>query len=83
LEAVRSGPSAINRQPWRFAVDGSKIHVYKTASDFASGIDIGIAIGNIEVLAIEERHPPAFSVESPAPPAYLGGTYVCSVSFRD
>jgi hypothetical protein len=83
LQAVRSGPSAINRQPWRFAVEGANIHVYKTKKDAMSHVDIGIAIGNIEVLAVENRHPPGFSVVSPAPPAYLGGTYVCTVSFRD
>jgi hypothetical protein len=83
LQAIRFGPSGVNRQPWRFAVDGSRIHVYKTKKDFASGIDIGIAIGNIEVLALENSHSPVFSVATPAPPAFLGGTYVCTVSFRD
>jgi nitroreductase len=83
FEALRSGPSAINGQPWRFAVEGSKIHVYSKKRLAAAAVDIGIAIGNIEVWAIENNHPPAFSVVSPAPPDRLGGSYVCSVSFRD
>jgi hypothetical protein len=56
LQAVRSGPSGINRQPWRFAVAGSLIHVYKVTKDAMSALDIGIAIGNIEVLAVENNH---------------------------
>jgi hypothetical protein len=83
LQAIRSGPSAINRQPWRFAVAGSLVHVYKASKSAVSALDIGIAIGNIQVLTIENNHLPGFSVVSPAPQAYLGGTYVCSVSFRD
>jgi hypothetical protein len=83
LQALRSSPSAVNRQPWKFAVDGARMHVFKTASDYAAGVDVGIALGNIQVLAIENGHQPAFVVVSPTPPAFIGGTYVCSVTFRD
>jgi hypothetical protein len=83
LQAIRWGPSAINRQPWTFSVEGSTIRVFKTSRDFASGIDIGIAIGNIEVLALENKHVPVFPVLAPAPAPALGGKYVCTVSFRN
>jgi nitroreductase len=83
LHAVQSSPSAINRQPWKFTVDEKTIHVFKTSNDGIASIDIGIAIGSIVALAVEDNHRPVFSVGSPAPPAVLGGTYVCSLTFRD
>jgi nitroreductase len=82
LQAVRSGPSAVNCEPWKFAVDGANIHLYRIPKQFASEIDMGIAIGNIMILALESNHQPGVSILSPAPPAYLGGTYVGSVSYK-
>ena len=52
LEMVRLAPSAVNRQPWRLVVDGSRVHFYMqkgkvrlTDSDWdLQKIDLGIAM---------------------------------------
>jgi hypothetical protein len=48
-----------------------------------AAIDAGIALGSIEVLAIDSGHAPKFSSSSNAPATVLGGSYVVSCSFRD
>ncbi len=61
LEMVRLSPSAVNKQPWRIAVDGNKVHFYekrsggyvdKTGWDVQK-IDIGIAMYHF-VCGLEE-----------------------------
>lgn len=61
LEAVRLAPSAVNKQPWRVVLDGSKAHFYeKRSKGFVSGdgwdlqkIDVGIALCHFELSAKE------------------------------
>lgn len=60
LEAARVSPSAVNRQPWRFAVEDKSI---KVSVDSARGIadisklskrlDAGIAMAHIEIAALK------------------------------
>lgn len=82
FEALRSGPSARNLQPWRFLVDGRDIHVFCAKENKYAMIDIGIAVANTMLLAREMNHEPRLTIKSGITPA-LGGSYVCSCSFRD
>ncbi len=54
LEAARLAPSAVNRQPWGFDVDGSGIVFVRTSSpefNVSKRLDCGIAMLHIEVAA--------------------------------
>ena len=55
LEAARLAPSAVNRQPWGFDVDGSGITVFVRTSgpefNVSKRLDCGIAMLHIEVAA--------------------------------
>ncbi len=55
LEAARLAPSAVNRQPWGFNVDGSSIIVFVRTSgpefNVSKRLDCGIAMLHIEVAA--------------------------------
>ncbi len=56
LEAARLAPSAVNRQPWGFDVDGSSITVFVRTSgpefNVSKRLDCGIAMLHIEVAAL-------------------------------
>jgi hypothetical protein len=78
--ALRSSPSGLNLQPWRFGVDGKTLHVY-SAGRF-SDIDLGIVIGSAAALAREANHEPQFAVTRSAPTALLGGKYCVTVSIE-
>lgn len=82
LAALRSGPSAINAQPWRFVVDGKNIHLFNAKGNLMSMFDIGIAIANMQMLAIDMNHKPKISFQNGVA-APLGGKYLCSCSIRD
>jgi nitroreductase len=55
VEAARRAPSAVNRQPWRFAVESQAITVSSGGGGIEAGIsrrlDCGIAMLNLEVAA--------------------------------
>jgi nitroreductase len=57
LEAARLAPSAVNRQPWGFDVDGSGITVFVRTSgpefNVSKRLDCGIAMLHIEVAALQ------------------------------
>lgn len=73
LEMVRLSPSAVNKQPWRMAVQENKVHFYEKQSKgyvTADGwdlqkIDMGIALCHFETAAQEEGLRPVFSIEDP------------------
>lgn len=56
LEAARLAPSAVNRQPWGFEIDGSGITVFVRTSgpefNVSKRLDCGIAMLHIEVAAL-------------------------------
>jgi len=62
LEAARLAPSSFNTQPWRFSVDGNKIHVLRVKLGFIKSkffsslnkIDMGIALAYI-IIAIKSK----------------------------
>ena len=86
LEAVRLAPSAVNKQPWRAAVCGEKVHFYeKRSRGYVSDngwdiqkIDMGIALCHFELAAKECGVDAAFELGDPALPVPEGMTYVAS-----
>ena len=88
LEAVRLGPSAVNKQPWRAVICGDRVHFYETRGKVRVNvdwdiqrIDIGIAMCHF-ALAAEECHIPiSFLLEDPglAVPANTVYIATCAV----
>jgi nitroreductase len=76
--ALRSGPSAMNRQTWRFVFIGNLIHLYNAGSNESSNFDMGIALANIFLLAQEEGKSVAFTAIEDPPQSPIGGKYVIS-----
>jgi len=56
VEAARLAPSAVNRQPWRFAIQGDSIVVGadsdKDAGRISKRLDCGIAMLRLELGAL-------------------------------
>ena len=80
-EALRSGPSAINKQPWRFVFseDNTEIHLFDSSNNDYSQFDMGIALMNIYLLVKNSGHEPQFTVKDPPPqPFSSGDVYVIS-----
>ena len=72
LEAVRLGPSAVNKQPWRVVVCGDTVHFYeKHNKGYGEGgwdiqkIDLGIALAHFELAAKEGGLSPALTIADP------------------
>lgn len=74
LEAVRVGPSAVNKQPWRAVVCEGKVHFYEkhTGNRFVSAdswdlqkVDMGIALCHFEVAAKELGMALSFEINNP------------------
>ncbi|MBR0575998.1 hypothetical protein KCG48_06545 [Proteiniclasticum sp. BAD-10] len=63
FEAVRLAPSSFNTQPWRFSVDGNKVHVARVKLGFVKNklfsslnkIDMGIALAYL-LIAIKAKN---------------------------
>jgi len=81
ISALRSGPSAVNQQPWRFVFEGPLIHVYCGTAKYNTTFDIGIALANIALLT-ERTNQPSFTLRENAPQSPIGGTYVCTFSME-
>ena len=80
FKALQSGPSALNKQPWRFVVDGPAVHVFDAGGDGYSCFDVGIAAANLNLLGGLQGHG-EITVRDPAPaPSPLKGTYVCTAT---
>lgn len=63
LDAVRLAPSAMNRQPWRFAFNGNgSVDVYADPADSFMALDTGIALCHFLLFA------PGYRVEPPRHP---------------
>ena len=85
LEAVRLGPSAVNKQPWRVLRQGEKNHFYRKQSrGFGAGeagdmqrIDLGIALSHFALVSEAKGLRLRFSREDPGLPcpddlSYIG-----------
>jgi nitroreductase len=85
LEAVRLGPSAINKQPWRIVVvdrDGepSILHVFLALENAVHLLDIGIALAEIALTVSAAGKTVQFTVpDEKPPPSPLGGRFIISV----
>jgi len=88
LEAVRTAPSGLNKQPWYFIVEDSSIHVYYKKS--VGGImgwlydlmdlDVGIALCHLAVATAHEGKPFNFNPNrGDAPTAPKGFIYLGTV----
>ncbi|OHT16543.1 hypothetical protein TRFO_13134 [Tritrichomonas foetus] len=83
FECVRSGPSAVNHQTWRFVVNENSIDLFNGKGDAYSIFDMGIAIANLEMICKEIKGKADIIIKEEAPePSPLGGTYVATVSFE-
>ncbi len=86
LEAVRIGPSASNKQPWRVVVDESAAHLYlQPTPGYGSflnfeiqRIDMGIAMCHMELVAREVGLAGSWERVDEHPEAPEGGRYVVS-----
>jgi nitroreductase len=84
LEAVRLGPSALNRQPWRIIVvdndtGPSILHVFLAVEAQMHLLDIGIALGEIALTVSATGKIVQFRVSDDKPvPSPLGGRFIIS-----
>ncbi|OHS98147.1 hypothetical protein TRFO_35482 [Tritrichomonas foetus] len=83
LEAVQSGPSAMNIQAWRLAITGDIAHLYKGSDHAACAFDIGIAIAAMKLLLGAHGHETKITQEEEHP-AYPEGTaeYICTLTLK-
>ncbi len=86
LEMVRRAPSAVNRQPWRVVLDGTRAHFYERRTKGYVGkdgwdlqkIDMGIALCHL-ALGLEEKSRPArLVIEDPGIPMPADTLYIAS-----
>lgn len=86
--ALRSAPSEKNRQPWRFVIEGSTIHLFDTEK--GKNCHMGVALANIYLIAKQNGIEPKFDCICP-PPNFGAGSgstpfiptrYVCSCRFK-
>ena len=89
LEAIRLGPSAVNKQPWRVVVTPGAAHFYlRHAPGFGGGaagnmqkVDLGIALCHFALAAREQGLALTFSTEPPALPAPEHTEYIATWRF--
>lgn len=75
--ALRSGPSALNYQSWRFVIDGGNFHLFQNSPSNNNAPDVGIAAANMELLLRDKGYKLKILEEAPAP-SPLGGEYKIS-----
>lgn len=88
LEAARLAPSSFNTQPWRFAVDGQKIHLLRVKLGFIKSklfsslnkIDMGLALGFM-VIALKSRDMKFRLVKDPV--SYEGMDYMITIEMKE
>lgn len=86
LEAVRIGPSASNKQPWRFLLDDDGLHLFlqptpgygRVLGFEIQRIDMGIAMCHLEIVAREDGLDGTWQQAPPDVPAPEGARYVAS-----
>lgn len=85
LDAIRRGPSASNKQPWRVIRDADRFHlVLKRTPGYAKlvpaadlqQIDMGIAMCHFEAAAAALKLPGAWHKEAPEPSVGALGEYI-------
>ena len=78
LKCLRSGPSAINQQPWRFLIDEKKIYIFNSSNNNYSICDMGISLANISYFYNTYKENNKFLIENEIPESLIGGTYLCT-----
>ena len=82
IMCLRSGPSALNYQTWRFVIENNNVHLYHAPSREASTFDLGIAIANMELL-LHDKGYEIKVLENQPETSPLGGTYQISAVKKD
>lgn len=84
LTALRSGPSAINQQPWRFILLGKEVHLFDAMFNGYSPFDMGIALANLHLLAEIRGGKCSFEIKNPAPEAPSSfGVYIATAVYDE
>ena len=85
FEAVRLGPSAVNKQPWRIVLCGNRAHFYEYKKNAMAAdsmdmqkIDVGIALCHFEAVAGECGVKTAFEINNPDLSTPAGWQYIAS-----
>ena len=85
LEAVRLGPSAVNKQPWRAVICGDRVHFYEKRSKARAAdewdiqkIDVGIALCHFALVAADCGLRVGFRTEDPGLAADADTVYIAS-----
>lgn len=82
--ALRSGPSAVNQQSWRFVISGKEVHLFDGVNNDYSSYDIGIALANLYLLKEIRGGTCQIEIRNPAPEATpLGGVYVATAVYSE
>ncbi len=90
FEAVRLGPSAVNKQPWRAVICGDRVHFYEKISKgyiSADGwdiqkIDMGIALSHFEMAARECGAEVSFELSDPGLTVPADTRYIATFSVK-
>lgn len=88
LESARLAPSSFNTQPWRFAVDGQKIHLFRVKLGFIKSklfsslnkIDMGIALGFM-IIALKSKNMKFRLMKDPV--SYEGMEYMITIEIKE
>jgi len=94
LEAGRLAPSASNKQPWRFLVDGPEVHLYLHRDERYRGLgktlglvdlqrlDLGIVMAHLDLVLTARGHTCTWVVEAD-PPSFPGepAEYRCTLIY--
>lgn len=85
LEAVRLGPSAVNKQPWRIVLCGDRAHFYeKRSKNYVTGewdiqkIDMGIALCHFDLTARENGKDTMLELCDPGIPTEKDMRYIAT-----
>lgn len=82
LTALRSGPSAMNSQTWRFVLNQKEVHLFDGKCNEVSPFASGIALANLKLLESIRGGNCQISIQTPPVPASpLGGKYVATVTY--
>ncbi len=90
FEAVRLGPSAVNKQPWRIVLCGNRAHFYEYKKSAMAAdsmdmqkIDVGIALCHFELAADACGIKTAFELGKPAIAAPEGWRYIATLLIEE
>lgn len=86
VTALRSGPSPMNLQTWRFVFSGKgkEVNLFDIKNDQTSWFTSGIALANLFLLAEIKGGSCTVEVKNPVPAVYsFGGKYIATVTYSE